>query len=371
MNYGVNVPLTLLQDKRLTSADKLVWMVMRLDEKEKNTKKLDSPTRLAKKTGLSRFTIYRSLSRLTAAGWYTKPNTRIALASLAWANMPAKLLTNHELLPRDKVVYGLLQDPHFHFRYDGIITYLQLSKCVKMCVATVRQAVLALIKARWIYAQQKNQLAPVCYHLDDPMTAYCRDHMIKLHRRFEGKKLIGELICQSMVEILVKPTVINANSRLNILSNPKTEIWLEVDILAAEHRLTIEFQGEQHYEPTSFSSAEEVAKQKVRDAIKAKLLKENGYSFIEVTGNELSIELISNKLRVLAPQVPLRDLSYLKPIVKYLNEQGERYKRSMAWRREKRRREAEEAQRKTQTHHRSTSHYARRPTQRHAQTATR
>ena len=370
MDYGVIVPQTMLQDKRLTSADKLVWMVMRLDEKENNTKKLDSPTRLAKKTGLSRFTIYRSLSRLTAVGWYTKPNTRIAHDSLAWANMPAKLLTNHELLPRDKVVYGLLQDPHFHLRYDGIITYLQLSKCVKMCVATVRLAVLALIKTRWIYAQQKNQLAPVCYHLDDPMTAYCRDHMIKLHRRFEGKKLIGELICQSMVEILVKPTLINANSRLNILSNPKTEFWLEVDILVAEHMLTIEFQGEQHYEPTSFSSAKEVAKQKVRDAIKAKLLKENGYSFIEVTGNELSMKIIGEKLRVLAPQVPLRDLSYLKPVVKYLNEQGERYKRSMAWRREKRRREAEEAQRNAHNRQRSTSPYARRPTQRHAQTAT-
>jgi hypothetical protein len=130
--------------------------------------------------------------------------------------------------------------------------------------------------------------------------------MIKFHKRFEGKKLIGELICQSMVEILVEPTLINANSRLNILSNPKTEFWLEVDILVAEHMLTIEFQGEQHYEPTSFSSAEEVAKQKVRDAIKAKLLKENGYSFIEVTGNELSMEIIGEKLQVLAPQVPLR-----------------------------------------------------------------
>ena len=82
------------------------------------------------------------------------------------------------------------------------------------------------------------------------------------------------------------------------------------------------------------------------------------------------MKIIGEKLRVLAPQVPLRDLSYLKPVVKYLNEQGERYKRSMAWRREKRRREAEEAQRNTHNRRRSTSHYARRPTQRHAQTAT-
>ena len=86
----VRVPMSLLLDQQLTAADKLVWMTMRLD---KHSRKLTSPTRLARRTGLSRVTIYNSFERLTSAEWAAWFFHHKAETQQYYVNMP-KLLTS-------------------------------------------------------------------------------------------------------------------------------------------------------------------------------------------------------------------------------------------------------------------------------------
>jgi hypothetical protein len=183
----IRVPMSLLLDQQLTPADKLVWMIMRLDKRDKHIRKLTSPTRLARRTGLSRATIYTCCERLTSAEWVVaeepiiKPKTQL----ICYVNMPAKLLTDKELKPRDKVMYGILQSTQFFHWKIGKIIYLELSKYVQMCVTTVRCAVKALAQAHWINARQVNQLAPIYYELDDPQITYYRQKYAEIQRQLD------------------------------------------------------------------------------------------------------------------------------------------------------------------------------------------
>jgi hypothetical protein len=336
----VSVPMSLLLDQQLTAADKLVWMALRLDKRDKHIRKLTSPTRLARRTGLSRVTIYNSFERLTSAEWVTaeKPIIKPKTQSICYVNMPAKLLTDKDLKPRDKVMFGVLQATQFFSGKKGKIKYLELSKYAHMCVKTVRRAVKALAGANWINARQVNQLAPIYYELDDPQLAYCRQKCAKIQRQLDVEDNYGETICREIALLLVDPAEYTVHSRPSWLTNPNTGMIMELDLFIEENDLAVEYQGEQHFNPTSFASQEEVEKQKIRDSIKAEILKSRGISLVQVRTEDLSVGKMAKKLRGLAP---LRDLGGFDMIVEFLDHVGLRYQRQEAERRAKAQKETE------------------------------
>jgi hypothetical protein len=339
----VRVPISLLLDQQLTAADKLVWMTMRLDKRDKHIRKLTSPTRLARRTGLSRVTIYNSFERLTSAEWVMaeKPIIKPKTQSICYVNMPAKLLTSKELKSRDKVMYGVLQATQFFSGKKGKIKYLELSKYAHMCVKTVRRAVKALAGANWINTRQVNQLAPIYYKLDDPQLAYCRQKCAKIQRQLDVEDNYGETICREMVLLLVDPAEYTVHSRPSWLTNPDTGMIMEIDLFIEENNLAVEYQGEQHFNPTSFASQEEVEKQKIRDSIKAKIVKARGINLVQVRTEDLSVDKMAKKLQDF---VALRNLSGLDMIVEFLDHVGLRYQRQEVERRLKAQKEAKAKQ---------------------------
>jgi hypothetical protein len=336
----VIVPMSLLLDQQLTAADKLVWMIMRLDKRDKYIRKLTSPTRLARRTGLSRVTIYNSFERLYSTEWIMaeKPIIKPKTQSICYVNMPAKLLTSKELKPRDKVMFGVLQATQFFSGKKGKMKYLELSKYAHMCVKTVRRAVKALAQAHWINARQVNQLKPIYYKLDDPQLAYCRQKCAKIQRQLDVEDNYGETICREMVLLLVDPVEYTVHSRPSWLTNPDTGMIMEIDLYIEENNLAVEYQGEQHFNPTSFASQEEVEKQIIRDNIKAEILKSRGINLVQARTEDLSIGKMAKKLRGL---VTLRDLSGFDMIVEFLDHVGLRYQRQEAERHLKAQKEAE------------------------------
>ena len=326
----VRVPMSLLLDQQLTAADKLVWMTMRLD---KHIRKLTSPT------GLSRVTIYNSFERLTSAEWVVakKPIMKPKTQPICYVYMPAKLLTAKEIKSRDKVMFGVLQATQFFSGKKGKIKYLELSKYANMCVKTVRRAVKALSQAHWINARQVNQLAPIYYELDNPQLAYCRQRCAKIQRQLD----VEDTICREMVLLLVNPKEYTVNPRPSWLTNPDTGMIMEIDLFIEENNLAVEYQGEQHFNPTSFASQEEVDKQKIRDSIKAKIMKSRGIDLVQVRAVDLSVGKMARKLQDL---VSLRDLNGFDMIVEFLDHVGLWYQRQEAERRAKAQKEAEAKQ---------------------------
>ncbi len=203
----VNVPVSLLQAAELTPADKLIWMVMQLDKKNRIAEKLDSPARLAARTGLARGTVYHSLARLAAAGWYQAPGPSVTPAGRAdrWISLPADLLDCPALKPRDIVIRGLLQQTPLFQNAGGKCTYATVSSKLQCCVKTVRRAMQALQKACWLATRQTNQLAPIYYRLDNPRAAYCRDLLAQTRERLNHVSYTGEAIARAMVTFLAEP----------------------------------------------------------------------------------------------------------------------------------------------------------------------
>jgi len=312
---NIDVPQLLLLNTCLTAADKLVWMILRLDRVNYSGRKLSSPTRLANRINLSRFTIYNSLRHLTATGWSSgKYPDKKGTQSDDCVLMP-NLLIRSSLLPRDIVVYGLLQAKPFE---QGKFTYRDLSTYAQLDTRTVRRAVLALVAAGWVKMKQENRKAPIHFTLASPVDVY----KIEIEKRINTSPFKGEAIGREMLLFLVKQTDFEANSKPHWLTSRVTGALMEVDLHIREYDLVMEFQGEQHYNPTEFSSAEEVARQQARDAEKAELIKDNNKKLIELRDEDLSLEIIQKKLVSLAP---FRNLEGLDSIKKYLNERGRCY----------------------------------------------
>jgi hypothetical protein len=326
----VSVPLAILQDDRLTNADKRVWAIMRLDRKDKTISNVYSPTRLAERTHLHRGTIYHSLARLTAAGWYEvvqgKPNAIInrSMKLGRWVNMPAELLICEDIQSNEVVMYGLLKEKEIRRKLSGKLTYRHLSEIAQFCVKTIRKAVKALEKANWLNTQErKSQMAPIEFTLDSPSAKYCQEQIALTKMRLNRPSGHGESIALAMVMLAAKPTRCDAGVRSNTLPSPETGEMMEVDIMLPEHHLAIEYNGTQHYAPTPFASAEDIAKQKRRDAAKASLVKKNMDSkMLILQAADLCVATVVEKLKGL---VPLRDLRLYQPLVDFLNYVGRCY----------------------------------------------
>lgn len=332
---SVRVPISLLLDELLKNSDRLVWMMIQLDSMDETLSAVDlySPTRLAKRTRLARSTIYTSLDRLETAGWYT-PNgddgTPQALVNYhldlsRWVYMSAELLTS-KLKSRDIVMYGLLKDENYQRELGGQFTYRGLANYTRHCVKTVRRAIHALVQDDWLntWQKRKSQMAPYEFTLDTPSAKYCREQIEVTKMRLSRSGGHGEAIAMAMVRLVVESSECWANTRPGWLVNPETKELMEIDICFPEHRLAVEFNGPQHYHPTSFASAEDVAKQQNRDKVKAEILREKGFHLVVLTADDLSIDAVINKLQGL---VPLRNLRWYGQLVDYLNYVGECYQR--------------------------------------------
>ena len=325
----IDVPLALLLDPHLTASDKLLWMIMRLDKLNQCHSKKISPTKLAQRTGLSRPTICICLIRLTIAGWLVESRPRIKpkINIIHHVSMPAELLNNKELLPRDIVMYGIIQAKPFCHRKKGKFKYINLSKYANMNLKTVRRAIKALMAAHWIKVSQDNQLAPIHFELYHPRKAFCHNKIAQMKRCISVAQYYGQGVCQEIVLFLANPSEYAINYKPSWLANFNTGVLMELDLYMPNNKLALEFQGEQHFNATPFSPQEKVEKQKVRDAIKAKILADRDIKLITITDDELSVETIAQKLKDI---VPLRNLEGFDSIVRFLNNCCQIHRRRIA-----------------------------------------
>ena len=115
----------------------------------------------------------------------------------------------------------------------------------------------------------------------------------------------GEIECRRFLETIFQ--VPFPKARPDFLRNPVTSQNLELDCFNPTLRLGVEYNGQQHYNYTSFfhRNKDAATNQKYRDELKRRMCEENGITLIEVP--------YTIKLNDIGPflSLKLRQLGYL------------------------------------------------------------
>jgi len=99
----------------------------------------------------------------------------------------------------------------------------------------------------------------------------------------------GELLLREILQLNIDNSNVIYNYRGLGIKNDKTNNSLEVDIYYPDYKLAFEFQGEEHYNVTSFADNEMVKEIKRRDLIKLEFCKEHGITLIAVNALKLGV----------------------------------------------------------------------------------
>lgn len=131
----------------------------------------------------------------------------------------------------------------------------------------------------------------------------------------------GEAISRAFADWIVAPTVtLVYGARPAFLTNPSTGQSLELDIYAPQHRWAIEYQGDQHFGPTSqYPGDKQFADRYRRDIHKAHLCRQNNIRLTTLTRYDLTLERV---LEFMPKDVPRRSFDPQGPYVLMLEALG-------------------------------------------------
>ena len=319
----MQVPLSLLLDPRLTAADKLVGMLLRLQSPAGPAR----PARLQSSSGLSRPTVLKALSRLAAPGWSTAggPATPCGgSAAGARVRLPGYLLADRSVGAQGKVLYGVLQQTP-GFRYpSGLCSYAGLTALTGAGPNTVKGALRALVQAEWLRVKQKHQLAPIHFTLDNPAVARAEAEIARARQRLEAAPYFGEALMREYLSLLIDSDAFLDNATPGFMVNPFTDELLQLDRYYPP-RVAFEFNGPQHYGATERFSGREAARQRGRDHIKLAICVHRGIELRVVHPEDLSLEGMQ---AIVGSLLPLRNLAGHEPLIAFLGAVGRRYRRT-------------------------------------------
>ena len=222
-------------------------------------------------------------------------------------------------------MYGvLLATPEFHHP-KGKYTCKQLRALTGRALKTIRRATDALIRRGWLVVDRKNHLCPFTFTVRNPIYEECLAELERIKRQIERAKFKGEAVMKAFSTLTVDSRDFVDNPRLGSIVNPFTGEMLELDRLYYG-RLALEFNGPQHYRETEFASAQEVQKQRARDAIKAMICQDQGIPLVVIRPEDLTLETMIKKL---SPYLPMRDLRNKGLIIRYLERTAEDYRQAI------------------------------------------
>ncbi|MGE5485077.1 MAG: hypothetical protein ACM3X4_08685 [Ignavibacteriales bacterium] len=125
----------------------------------------------------------------------------------------------------------------------------------------------------------------------------------------------GEFLMKCWLDVLVASDDLIDNCRPGFLCNPLTGEPLEFDRFYLEG-VAFEFNGRQHYRPTSAYPDEQTFRERrARDLLKKGLSQEKGIVLVEVTSADLTLENMEKKIPDVLPRsVVDREGPYVKAL---------------------------------------------------------
>lgn len=274
------------------------------------------PTELARRSGLTRPTVQRSLAQLSASRWdppdRLPPGPRVTI--------PGALPGDRTVGVHGRVLFGILR-----LILQGNTSYALLSARTGWNVRTVRRAMTELINAGWLNVEQRNQQAPLCFELLNAETARGEAALAVAQHRLEQAEFRGEALMREFLSLLVESEEHEDDAAPGFLVNPETNERLQFDRFYPRAGVAFEFNGPHHYGPTSTVSARKSAKQQARDLMKIGICVRRGISLIVVHQADLSLKGMQAKVSRL---LPLRDLHGYDPLIRFLERAGRKYRQT-------------------------------------------
>lgn len=293
----IQVPASLLLNRELTPSAKLVWILSRLHADASQP----SVPRLAAQSGLTPETVRTALAQATAT---------IVPAGTA-VTLPSQLLTDPNLSPNAKVLYGILKSQSDEF------TYPALSRLAGVGPNTLKRAVAALIESEWLETERLNRLAPVRLTLRNPVIAQQQMEVELARRRLRHDPDKGEAIMKEFLSLLVDSNEFEDNARPGFLISPKTRERLELDRYYI-NVAAFEYNGAPH-----FGTTPQATDQQMRDMAKVGICALRQIPVVTVHSEDLSLAAMRAKIGRL---LPLRDLTGHEPLIAFLERRARRYR---------------------------------------------
>ncbi len=329
----VRIPAALLLARELTASAKVIWLALRLDDCLAPDL-LQSPKRIAARTGFSQPTIRKAFDQLIAAGWYAVPPGKPVLARSNTAaqrspagtkvTIPGDLIIDDTIGVQTKLLYGILQvTPNFQHP-TGQFTYAYLSEQLHLCSVSVKCAVQELTHAGWLQFTQAHQKAPVGFTLCNPGADRSAAEIAAAQRRLRKAAFKGEALMREFLSLIVASEDFEDDANPGFLVNPLTDERMQLDRFYPS-TVAFEFNGPQHYAPTDQYSAEDVKKQRARDYMKLGICLTKEITLVVIHPDDLTYETMRQKVDGLLPH---RNIQGHESLLNYLESIGHRYSRA-------------------------------------------
>lgn len=317
--WAVHAPFSLLLSTELATSAKIIWMTLRADVRVKPRLR-SSPTRLEKRTGLTRPTVRKALAQLKAGQWYVNDQCCIPLQStvgtgrrggILHAYIPLKLLFDQEIGIQAKVMFGVLQATRGYWRPSGQFTYAYLKEMTDCDLKTIRAAIGELVDAGWIVTSQENQMAPIYFTLSDPDTTRTNACIADINQQLAQAQCKERVLMRAYLSLIVDSDDYRDDASLDIVINPDTGERLSVDRLYRQE-IAFDFQ---------YTRQESVAPEKAEHAAlsgtrsKAEICQAGGIRLIEVYPEDLTLQAMRQKVGKL---LPIRNMRGYGNMIKYL-----------------------------------------------------
>lgn len=308
----------------LTPCTKLIAIGLQMDQHLKR-EKLRSPSRLQRRLGPSRPTIRKAFAALQKR---CRPQVPDHLEALVRRQVRVRedLITDTSIPPLARVLYCVLLGLHMLKRYDVLSSYRSIAGVVHLQARTVRRAVYALQQAGWLAVEQKNKHAPIRFSFPDPVKARRNAELRRVRQNLKSSELIGETLAREWCNVLVDSESYKDNYYPEFLINPRTHELLQADRYYDDHKVIIEFQGPQHDGATELFSEAAAKAQMERDRIKREICARLKVPLIELRPEDLTFNRLQE---VLGEYLPLKERRPKEPVIRFLEKESRRYRRSM------------------------------------------
>lgn len=300
----IEVPVSLLLNRKLPPSAKLVWMALSLADPDKRP----TVAWLALTTGLTRPTVRSALPLAAGAGHPPGQTVRI----------PRALLGDRKAGRHAKLLFGVLQATPS----PGQTTHAELSHLARLNPKTVRASLKQLAAKGWVKTEQSAITAPIRFTLLNPIRSRQRAELAEVKQRLREAQYKGEAIMKEILNVLVDSREFRDNTTPGYMINPVTDERLEFDRFYPP-KVAFEFQGAQHDGPTERFSSRKSIQQQGRDQIKEGICKILGITLVKVYARDLSIQGMLAKVEGL---LPLRDLTDCQALIAYLDDSSHRYR---------------------------------------------
>ncbi|MBP2017734.1 DNA-binding MarR family transcriptional regulator [Symbiobacterium terraclitae] len=299
----ITVPDRLWTDRSLPEGAKLIWCYVSALSHMRSEFTLKE---LRQGVGISLPSLHKYLDLLSRAGWliYERVGLRVVRCQVVGPEDGPRLTVPSDILFDPSLPRGACWTWGLILRMGGRFEYQELRKATGYSQDTLGKHVRALIAHRWLVGGPHRKARRVIYSFRgaNPHAVRRARDLRELELGLQTARITpgysqGQYILARMLREMYPGVEISENQQITGLDNLETGGRMHFDIYISEHRLAIEFHGNQHAGPTDlYPSVEEFLARRKRDLIKLGRCQEMGIALIPLWAKDLSCEGILQAL---------------------------------------------------------------------------